>query len=72
MLKKILLVTSLLSAAIPVLCAKERYGLPSLTARDAAQEDMTEFFDFANAPWMTPPNPPPQPTNGPCYLDHLP
>lgn len=49
-----------------------RFNLPSLTARDAAQMDMTEFFDFADAPWMTPPTPPAQPTNHPCYLDHLP
>lgn len=49
-----------------------RFNLPSLTARDAAQIDMTEFFDFAGAPSMTPPTPPAQPTNHPCYLDHLP
>ena len=49
-----------------------RFNLPSLTARDAAQMDMTEFFDFVNEPWATPPTPPAQPTNGPCYLDHLP
>jgi phospholipase C len=49
-----------------------RFKLPSLTARDAAQMDMTEFFDFANPPWMTPPTPPAQNTAGPCYLDHLP
>jgi len=49
-----------------------RFGLPSLTARDAAQMDMTEFFDFSNPPWMTPPSPPSQNTSGACYLDHLP
>lgn len=49
-----------------------RFNLPSLTARDAAQMDMTEFFDFVNEPWATPPTPPAQPTNGQCYLDHLP
>jgi phospholipase C len=43
-----------------------------LTARDQAQMDMTEFFDFKNPPWMIPPTPPTQPTNGSCYLDHLP
>jgi phospholipase C len=50
-----------------------RFGLPSLTQRDAAQMDMTEFFDFQNVPWKTPP--PPQkapPTNGPCYMNQLP
>ncbi len=49
-----------------------RFNLPSLTARDGAQPDMTEFFDFVDAPWLTPPTPPAQPTNGPCYADHLP
>lgn len=49
-----------------------RFGLPSLTARDAAQIDMTEFFDFGNPPWITPPAPPAQSTGGACYLDHLP
>ncbi len=49
-----------------------RFGLGSLTKRDAMQFDMTEFFDFANPPWMTPPTPPAQPTNGPCYFDHVP
>ena len=49
-----------------------RFNLPSLTKRDAAQMDMTEFFDFANPPWMTPPTPPAQSTAGACYLDHLP
>jgi phospholipase C len=51
---------------------EKRFNLPSLTARDAAQMDMTEFFDFADAPWATPPHPPHQPTTAPCYLDHLP
>ena len=50
-----------------------RFGLPALTKRDAAQMDMsTEFFDFVNIPWATPPTPPTQVQNGPCYLDHLP
>ncbi len=49
-----------------------RFGLPNLTARDAAQPDMTEFFDFSNAALATPPTPP-TPTSGrPCYFDHLP
>jgi phospholipase C len=29
-----------------------------LTAHDAAQPDMLDFFDFAGAPWATPPAPP--------------
>jgi phospholipase C len=49
-----------------------RFKLPALTKRDAAQIDMTEFFDFANPPWTTPPAPPAQNTSGACYLDHLP
>jgi phospholipase C len=49
-----------------------RFNVPSLTKRDAAQMDMTEFFDFTNPPWVTPPIPPVQATNGACYLDHLP
>jgi phospholipase C len=49
-----------------------RFGLASLTLRDAAQMDMTEFFDFANPPWTTPPTPPLQTRGGACYLDHLP
>ena len=49
-----------------------RFNVPPLTKRDAAQIDMTEFLDFANPPWMTPPAPPAQNTNGECYLNHLP
>jgi phospholipase C len=51
---------------------EKRFNLPSLTNRDAAQMDMTEFFDFTNVPWKVPPTPPAHPTNGQCYLDHLP
>jgi phospholipase C len=43
-----------------------RFGLGSLTKRDAAQMDMTEFFDFNGAPWATPPTPPLQRTDGLC------
>jgi phospholipase C len=49
-----------------------RFTLPALTQRDAAQMDMTEFFDFSNPPWITPPTPPEQNTSGACHLDHLP
>ena len=49
-----------------------RFKLPSLNQRDAAQMDMTEFFDFQNAPWKTPPATPVQPTSGPCYMNQLP
>lgn len=49
-----------------------RFKLQPLTQRDAAQIDMTEFFDFTNVPWATPPsNVPTQPSGpsdggGPC------
>jgi phospholipase C len=51
-----------------------RFNLPNLTARDAAQMDMREFFDFTAKPWATPPplNERQQPVDKPCYLDHLP
>jgi phospholipase C len=29
-----------------------------LTARDAAQPDLLDFFDFNAVPWSTPPTPP--------------
>jgi phospholipase C len=43
-----------------------RFSIAALTQRDAAQIDMTEFFDFQNVPWATPPTPPAQATNGVC------
>jgi phospholipase C len=49
-----------------------RFNLPALTKRDAAQIDMTEFFDFNNPPWMSPPVPPVQNTSNPCYLNTVP
>jgi phospholipase C len=49
-----------------------RFSLSPLTKRDAAQPDMTEFFDFTNPPWMTPPTPPTPNTGGKCYLNSLP
>jgi phospholipase C len=49
-----------------------RFNLPSLSKRDAAQMDMTEFFDFVNVPWQVPPTPPSQPNGGACYLNKLP
>jgi len=48
-----------------------RFNVPSLTQRDAAQMDMTEFFDFQSAPWATPPTPPQQVTNGTCNAQVL-
>jgi phospholipase C len=43
-----------------------RFNLPGLTQRDAAQPDMSEFFDFANAPNLNPPAPATQPTGQGC------
>jgi phospholipase C len=52
---------------------EERFNLPPLTKRDAAQPDMREFFDFANPPWLTPPpNIPTQPTTGVCNYTNIP
>ena len=45
-----------------------RFGLPPLTARDDASDDMTEFFDFTAPAWQTPPPLPAQPTTGTCDL----
>jgi phospholipase C len=42
-----------------------RFSLSPLTARDAAADDMTEFFDFINPPaFLTPPVLHAQPTTG--------
>jgi phospholipase C len=51
---------------------EKRFGLPPINKRDAAQPDISFFFDFGGAPNMTPPTPPAQPTNGPCYVNPLP
>ena len=45
---------------------EERFGLPNLTARDAAQPSMDEFFDFVNSPNLTPGPLPGQPNSLPC------
>jgi phospholipase C len=47
---------------------EKRFNLSALTQRDAAQADMSEFFDFTNKPWATPPTPPAQITSGQCTL----
>jgi len=49
-----------------------RFGVKSLIKRDAAQINMTQFFNFNNPPWMKPPTPPQQSTSGACYLNKLP
>ena len=51
---------------------EKRFSLQTLTARDAAQPDISFFFDFANSPNLNPPKPPEQPTGGPCYVTSLP
>jgi phospholipase C len=48
-----------------------RFGLSPLTKRDTVQMDMTEFFDFQNVPWATPPSPPAQATGGVCDFQKL-
>lgn len=49
-----------------------RFGLQPLSARDAAQPDISFFFDFTGKPNLNPPSPPAQPTVGPCYVTSLP
>jgi phospholipase C len=34
---------------------EQRFNLPALTRRDAAQPNLLDFFDFTNKPWATPP-----------------
>jgi phospholipase C len=43
-----------------------RFNVPSLTARDAAADNMMEFFDFTTPHWLTPPSLPTQPLSGVC------
>jgi phospholipase C len=50
---------------------EKRFGIPPLTKRDAAQMDMSEFFDFQNVPWWIPPIPPAQATGGACNPQSL-
>ncbi len=45
---------------------EKRFNLPHLTARDAAQPDMDEFFDFANSPSLNPGTPASQPIGLTC------
>jgi phospholipase C len=46
-----------------------RFSLPPLTSRDAAADNMSEFFNFTSPPYMTPPTLATQPTNGVCNLN---
>lgn len=51
---------------------EERFSLAHLTARDAAQPSMDEFFDFTGIPNKTAPsNVPTQPTNGACSIHSI-
>ncbi len=45
-----------------------RFSLPPLTSRDAAADNMAEFFNFASPSYMVPPSMPAQPTSMPCNL----
>lgn len=51
---------------------EKRFGVGHLSARDAAEPDISYFFDFSGKPNLTPPMPPSQPTSGPCYTSALP
>ncbi|MGI9103953.1 MAG: alkaline phosphatase family protein [Terriglobales bacterium] len=46
-----------------------RFGLPALTGRDAAADDMTEMFDFTQPNMISVPPLPQQPTNAPCSFN---
>jgi phospholipase C len=50
-----------------------RFNLQPLNSRDgwSGTSDMSDFFDYTNPPWMTPPANPPQDGSGNCY-DGLP
>lgn len=52
---------------------EKRFNLPALTARDgwANTSDMSDFFDFQNPPWATPPQNSPTDPAGTC-VDTLP
>jgi phospholipase C len=45
---------------------EDRFGVAKLSARDAAADNMMEFFDFSSPHQLNPPPLPPQPTNGTC------
>jgi phospholipase C len=45
---------------------EDTFGVPALTARDAAADNMIEMFDFTAPAFATPPPLPIQPTSGAC------
>ena len=49
---------------------EKRFKLPSLNARDgwSGTSDMSDFFDYKNPPWVTPPPNPPTDSRGTCYV----
>jgi phospholipase C len=49
------------TAIIKLVETRFLHGQPSLTARDAAQPDLMDFFDFTNVPWIVPPSNVPAP-----------
>jgi phospholipase C len=52
---------------------EKRFNLQPLNARDgwANTSDMSDFFDYTNPPWATPPANPPTDNSQACY-DSLP
>jgi phospholipase C len=49
---------------------ENRFALPTLTARDAAANDMTEFFDFSSPSFPTPPALT-KPSTKPCWAQDV-
>ena len=49
---------------------EKRFNLEPLTARDgwSNTSDMSDFFDYQNSPWATPPANPPSDAAGACYV----
>jgi phospholipase C len=45
---------------------EDRFGVAPLTARDAAADNMMEFFNFSTPHWLTPPPLPQQLQNKAC------
>ncbi|HEY2467567.1 MAG TPA: alkaline phosphatase family protein, partial [Terracidiphilus sp.] len=45
-----------------------RFSLPPLTSRDAASDNMSEFFNFTSPSYLVPPAMPAQPTSDACNL----
>jgi phospholipase C len=52
----------------PLKFIETRFSLPPLTARDAASDDMSEFFNFTTPSYLVPPPMPAQPSTAACNL----